>query len=189
MISIVQNITSQRTWRKKCSPANQSLSLIQMNTTASNTANYLNSSMSAVQSSNSASASTTNSNSNKHYHSNSYHHHHGAYHHNHHHHCSSYQIIEQHDSQLLSSSSNAAASATLPATPSSKKIFGVDLRQLELCQIGCNENYLIVPSFLKFAIEYISEYINQEGIFRRNGTASRLKELKVLLTFWVVSDY
>jgi len=31
---------------------------------------------------------------------------------------------------------------------------------------------------LKYAIEYINEFIHVEGIFRRNGTASRLKELK-----------
>ena len=34
-------------------------------------------------------------------------------------------------------------------------------------------------SFLKHAIDFINDFIHIEGIFRRNGTASRLKELKV----------
>lgn len=172
-----------------------------MNTTNGNTANYLNSSItsgsniptSGVPSSSSSSSSSsstsqavpTNPTNKHHYHSNSYHHggfHHHHHHnnHNHHHHCSSYQMNnDHHDSQL------SAASATLPATPStsSKKIFGVDLRQLELSQVGCNDQYLIVPSFLKFSIEYVSDFVNQEGIFRRNGTQSRLKELKVNIFF------
>jgi len=33
-------------------------------------------------------------------------------------------------------------------------------------------------SFLKYSIEFLNDAIHVEGIFRRNGTASRLKELK-----------
>jgi hypothetical protein len=143
-----------------------------MNTTSGNsTVNYLNTSLNVATtatstgsttgaSSSSNSASTAGAANSKHHTNNaSFHHHHshhhshgggGGYHHNshHHHHCTlaSYHHLEQHDSQL-SSFSNPAASATLPATPStsSKKTFGVDLRQVEMTQVVCNEYYLIVP--------------------------------------------
>jgi hypothetical protein len=58
------------------------------------------------------------------------------------------------------------------------RIFGVNLKQLELVNINVNEQLLSVPIFLKHAFEYITDYVHVEGIFRRNGTASRLKELK-----------
>jgi hypothetical protein len=61
---------------------------------------------------------------------------------------------------------------------SMSKIFGVNLKQIEMVTVNLNEQMLTVPSFLKYAIDYINDYIHIEGIFRRNGTASRLKELK-----------
>lgn len=60
----------------------------------------------------------------------------------------------------------------------SAKVFGVNLKQIEMVNLIVNEQTLTVPCFLKYAIEYINEFIHVEGIFRRNGTASRLKELK-----------
>ncbi|CAF0912481.1 unnamed protein product, partial [Brachionus calyciflorus] len=58
------------------------------------------------------------------------------------------------------------------------RVFGVELRNLEMATINLNEQILTIPTFLKFAIEYLNDFTHVEGVFRRNGTASRLKELK-----------
>ncbi len=62
-----------------------------------------------------------------------------------------------------------------------------------MCQCKCSFyfrylNYFVLTkklknlfnsfSFLKYSIEFLNDAIHVEGIFRRNGTASRLKELK-----------
>ena len=80
------------------------------------------------------------------------------------------------------------------------RLFGASLGQLELAAVTIDSEgvevssatgvasspatsgdcitHLTVPVFLKHAIAYIGDFMHVEGLFRRNGTASRLKELK-----------
>ena len=64
------------------------------------------------------------------------------------------------------------------STTCSNRIFGLHLTQLEMVTLSVNDQLLSVPSFLKQAIEHLNEHVNVEGIFRRAGTQSRLKEIK-----------
>lgn len=84
---------------------------------------------------------------------------------------------------------------------STTRVFNLSLSQLELASVTILEQTLNVPmyviffnvltafydkligfvyrSFLKYSVDFLVDLIHIEGIFRRNGTASRLKELKV----------
>jgi hypothetical protein len=108
-------------------------------------------------------------------------------HYNHHHHHHLVNAVHHHHQLVSNNSTNNQANTSTHHVHSnsnddtnnkSTRVFGVTLRQLEMVNITLNEQVLSVPSFLRYAFDYIREYTNIEGIFRRNGTASRLKELK-----------
>lgn len=60
----------------------------------------------------------------------------------------------------------------------SGRVFCVHLKDLETTQIVLNDQLLNVPVFLKYAVDHLTQFIKIEGIFRRNGQAARIKELR-----------
>jgi uncharacterized FlaG/YvyC family protein len=60
----------------------------------------------------------------------------------------------------------------------SGRVFCVQLKDLETTQIMLNDQLLNIPVFLKYAVDHLTQFIKIEGIFRRNGQATRIKELR-----------
>ena len=76
---------------------------------------------------------------------------------------------------MLTNQTNASlCTTTLPPNP----FFGLHLAKLDTMSVNASEQTLSVPVFLKFAFDHLTQHVHMEGIFRRNGTATRLKELK-----------
>jgi len=59
-------------------------------------------------------------------------------------------------------------------------VFGVPLSSTWRCSVvQCRHRSVAVPKFLADAINFLEDYLNLEGIFRKAGSLTRLKEIKV----------
>ena len=62
-------------------------------------------------------------------------------------------------------------------------MFGVPLSSTWRCSVvQCGHHDVAVPKFLADAINFLQDYLTLEGIFRKAGSLTRLKEIKVKLT-------
>jgi len=61
-----------------------------------------------------------------------------------------------------------------------KSVFGVSLSSSwRSSVVQCGYRTVVVPKFLANAIDFLEDYLTLEGIFRKAGSLTRLKELKV----------
>lgn len=67
------------------------------------------------------------------------------------------------------------------------KLFKVPIQQLELKEIFLKSgNLAVIPTFVYETCQRILEHKHVEGLFRKAGSASRQKEIRVSIIFRIV---